>query len=440
MKEKLMPRVCPLCTARGNRAFEPVGQGCFAAMEREYRVARCRSCGLIQQNPTWSPAFYNGLYAHHVYDLTGQKLFPEQVERYRAVGESIQQSLLAARGSFDGAQFLDFGSYDGSFVSWLQRFTDWGKRVAFYGYDITLMDIPKGARFFNSLAALARTGKRFDVVTLNHVLEHLLQPVATLADIRKRFLRSGGSVIIEVPDISYVRRGDFSPFHIQHVNYFTPQTLTRACNSAGLAVDAVRTFQNHDCGRDPLYPTVLVVARAADGALFDGAALRRAVADSRKRLSSALAKLPAGSTLAVVGCGDPLYPTVLVVARAADGALFDGVALRRAVAESRKRLSSALAKLPSGSTLAVVGCGDPLSQLLPLIPRKVHLVGLFDNSKDLHGKELLGHSVRSVEDIIGSRVDMVLTSTANERNGLMIEAQLRHLGFTGTIIRSFEIA
>ena len=386
VKEKLMPRVCPLCTTRGNRAFEPVGHGCFAAMEREYRVARCRSCGLVQQNPAWSPAFYNGLYAHHVYDLTGQKLFPEQVERYRAVGESIRQSLLAARGSFDGAQFLDFGSYDGSFVSWLQRFTDWGKRVAFYGYDITLMDIPKGARFFNSLAALARTDKRFDVVTLNHVLEHLLQPVATLADIRKRFLRSGGSVVIEVPDISYVRRGDFSPFHIQHVNYFTPQTLIRACNSAGLAVDAVRTFQNHDCGRDPLYPTVLVVARAGVGALFDGAALRRAIA------------------------------------------------------ESRKRLSSALAKLPFGSTLAVVGCGDPLSQLLPIIPRKVHLVGLFDNSKDLHGKQLMGHSVRSVEDITGSRVDTVLASTANERNGLMIEAQLRRLGFTGTIIRSFEIA
>lgn len=378
--------MCPLCNAKGNRAFEPVGQGFFAALSKEYRIAACRECGLVQQNPIWSKAFYKGLYEHHVYDLTGQKLFPEQVERYRAVAESITRALLRARGSFEKAHLLDFGSYDGSFMSWLRRFTEWGSRVSFFGYDITLMDIPKGAQFFNSLSALERKKRRFDIITLNHVLEHLLDPVETLADLRTRFLKDGGSVIIEVPDILYVRKGDFSPFHIQHVNYFTPQTLARVCNQAGLAVDEVRTFQNYDCGRDPLYPTVFVVARAGVGALFG--------------------------------------PTDL----------------RNAIAASRKRLSSALEKLPRESALAVIGCGDPLSQLLPLIPRTLKLVGLFDNSKALHGKTLLGHTVRPVEAVLGSDADMVFTSTANERNGRMIEEQLRRLGFTGKIIRSFEIA
>lgn len=386
MKDKLTIRNCPLCGARGNRAFEPIGRGSFAALPKEYRITACRVCGLVQQNPLWSKSFYNGLYEHHVYDLTGQKLFPEQVERYRAVAESIERALLRAHGSFEKARLLDFGSYDGSFMSWLKLFTRWGSRVSFFGYDITLMDIPRGAQFFNSLATLARTEKRFDVITLNHVLEHLLDPVETLTDLRKRFLKEGGSIIIEVPDISYVRKGDFSPFHIQHVSYFTPQTLARACNKAGLAVDEVRTFQNYDCGRDPLYPTVLVVARAGVGALFGP------------------------------------------------------VDVRNAVAASRKRLSSALGKLPRGSALAIIGCGDPLSQLLPLIPRKLTLVGLFDNSKDLHEKVLLGHTVRPVEAMLGSGADTALSSTANERNGLMIEAQLRHLGFTGKIIRSFEIA
>jgi SAM-dependent methyltransferase len=386
MKESLTPRLCPLCRAVGSRAFEPVGRGFFAATGKEYRVARCRSCDLVQQNPSWSPAFYKGLYEHHIYDPTGQKFFPEQVERYREVANSIQQTILRARSSFAGAKLLDFGSYDGSFVSWLGRFTDWGRSVQFFGYDITLKDIPKGARFFNSLAAITRAKKRFDVVTLNHVLEHLLDPVETLADIRKRFLRPGGSVIIEVPDISYVRRGDFSPFHIQHVNYFTPHTLSRTCNRAGLAVETLRTFQNYDCGRDPLYPTVLVVARTGDGALFDGADIRAAIT------------------------------------------------------ANRKRLSLALARLPSGSTLAVVGCGDPLSQLLPLIPKKVRLSGLFDNNTDLHGKTLLGNLVRPVEEILRSDADTVLASMVNERNCIMIEAQLRRLGFKGTIIRSFESA
>lgn len=386
MKDSLKPRLCPLCRAAGNRAFEPVGRGSFAATGREYRVARCRSCGLVQQNPSWSPAFYNRLYEHHVYDPTGQKFFPEQVERYRAVANSIQETILRARGSFAGAKLLDFGSYDGSFISWLGRFTDWGRSVQFFGYDITLRDVPKGARFFNSLAEIARAKKRFDVVTLNHVLEHLLDPVGTLADIRKRFLRQGGSVIIEVPDISYVRRGDFSPFHIQHLNYFTPSSVVNTCIRAGLAVETVQTFQNYDCGRDPLYPTVLIVVRNGDGALFDGADIRAAIA------------------------------------------------------ANRKRLSLALARLPSGSTLAVVGCGDPLSQLLPLIPKKVRLSGLFDNNTDLHGKTLLGNLVRPVDEILRSNADTVLASMVNERNCIMIEAQLRGYGFKGTIIRSFEIA
>ncbi|MDO8510366.1 MAG: class I SAM-dependent methyltransferase [bacterium] len=386
MKENLKNRKCPLCGKGGSRSFEPLARGYSASLKRKYRVSLCKTCGHVEQNPVWSPKFYDSLYEHHVYDLTGQKFFPEQVERYRVVARFMYRALCQRRGSPSGAHVLDYGSYDGSFLLWLTRFTEWGKTARLFGYDITLMDIPKGAHFSNSLSSLARTKKRFDMVTMNHVLEHLLYPVETLTDIRKRFLQKDGAIVIEVPDITFVRPGDFSPFHIQHVNYFTPQTLLQTCKRAGLAVEELRTFRNYDRGRDPLYPTVLVVARADGEALMDGADIRRVIA------------------------------------------------------ARRKKLSSALSKLPRGSTIGVIGCGDPLSQLLPLIPTSLSLRGLFDNSKDLHGKILLGHKVLPVEEITNSGIATALISTGNERNGIMIAGQLRRVGFRGRIIRSFEIA
>jgi len=44
-----------------------------------------------------------------------------------------------------------------------------------------------------------KTGKKFDVITLFHVLEHIKNPVKTLADLRT-YLKADGTLIVEIPN------------------------------------------------------------------------------------------------------------------------------------------------------------------------------------------------------------------------------------------------
>lgn len=75
----------------------------------------------------------------------------------------------------------------------------------------------------------------FDLIRLNHVLEHLNDPVGYLAMIRQ-WLAPGGIYYVEVPNVeTYAReksRGNM--FHFGHVFNFNPWTLRTAAALAGL--------------------------------------------------------------------------------------------------------------------------------------------------------------------------------------------------------------
>ncbi|MEM9062565.1 MAG: class I SAM-dependent methyltransferase [Pseudomonadota bacterium] len=75
----------------------------------------------------------------------------------------------------------------------------------------------------------------FDLIRLNHVLEHLNDPVRYLA-MMARWLRPGGRLYVEVPNIeTYCReksRGNM--FHYGHIWNFNPWTLRTIATIAGL--------------------------------------------------------------------------------------------------------------------------------------------------------------------------------------------------------------
>ena len=85
-------------------------------------------------------------------------------------------------------------------------------------------------------------GESFDLIRLNHVLEHLNDPVKYLAMIRA-WLAPGGVLYIEVPNIEeecrIKTRGNI--FHYGHIWNFNPWTLRAVAGLAGLGeLDATR--------------------------------------------------------------------------------------------------------------------------------------------------------------------------------------------------------
>jgi len=105
----------------------------------------------------------------------------------------------------------------------------------------------------------------FDLIVMSSFLEHEIQPLPLLREAR-RALRGGGRVLVKVPNYaSWNRRlrgvrwcGYRWP---DHVNYFTPATLSAMAGAAGLLVERMNAFDRFPLS-DSLYA---VLARPADG-------------------------------------------------------------------------------------------------------------------------------------------------------------------------------
>lgn len=85
----------------------------------------------------------------------------------------------------------------------------------------------------------------FDVVTMDQVIEHMTDPMATLSGVR-RILKPGGSVVISTTNSGSWGRRLFgrrwlhwhAPYHLQH---FTAGSMRRAAEMSGFSVETART-------------------------------------------------------------------------------------------------------------------------------------------------------------------------------------------------------
>ncbi|MCA9662108.1 MAG: class I SAM-dependent methyltransferase [Myxococcales bacterium] len=100
--------------------------------------------------------------------------------------------------------------------------------------------------------------RRFDLITLTHVLEHLRRPVAALEWIR-RHLAPGGILVVEVPNFDDAARPlwglSYRPLELgDHLSFFDRATLQQALDRAGL--DTLELWSAPQAG-SVLFPSAL---------------------------------------------------------------------------------------------------------------------------------------------------------------------------------------
>jgi len=260
-------RACPLC---GKDRPEPLatiraaaicaGNSTYASDALDllrvsptdaYSFVRCSACGFLyaQHAP-------DGEFLKHLYErVISVPLARMESQRPRWVAHQLglAQKLLERLGDRDEVRILDYGCGYGSIVRALQS-----PAISCVGYEyseaVAGAGRAAGLDIVTDRNALAERGP-FDGIILSDVLEHLEEPLATLAECAA-LLRPGGWLCVSVPDFSdaraamiidQLRRGlevtrELNPW--EHLNYFSPSTLSAMLTRAGYRVDphATATF------------------------------------------------------------------------------------------------------------------------------------------------------------------------------------------------------
>lgn len=89
----------------------------------------------------------------------------------------------------------------------------------------------------------SETGEKFDVITLNKVLEHVEDPITMMAHARNS-IRAGGFLYIEVPDVRAAQKGPGrEEFFIEHLHVFSTNSMQIMSDKAKLRTVSIKSLK-----------------------------------------------------------------------------------------------------------------------------------------------------------------------------------------------------
>ena len=225
-----MDKRCPVCASD---SFEPA----------RFRLWRCASCGLTVDARIWEDGaeaeltrtwFDDGAYQVDASVLTAR------FERWNA--ERTFQRLREA--GVTSGRVLEIGVGSGATLAYLRQ-----KGFQVMGCDMSRAVAERTAATHGipvhcgTLSSLPRQ-EVMDAIVMNHVLEHVGDPVALLRD-AKRLLKANGVIHIAVPNVGAweARLPGWTSYQPYHLAYFDQDTLSDVARRAGFVPLAVATHE-----------------------------------------------------------------------------------------------------------------------------------------------------------------------------------------------------
>ncbi len=270
-------RSCLLCGCEGTLLYADLQDRLFGA-PGNWNLMQCPECQLVWLNPQPIPEDVGKLYARY---YTHQK--HDASKRILAgLRKSVNASILMS--SF-GYQLNGPSKIIGSMLSWIGPLKDLaGGEVLWleYGDKRRLLDVGCGngsflvhmrqlgwevtgvepdeeavsaARkkfgleaFHGSLEEAKFPDGHFDAITMNHVIEHVIDPEGLLKECC-RVLRPGGKLVVVTPNIKSLGRRVFGEywrgFEVpRHLFLFDPEALRTCAGQSELTVQKIQTTSN----------------------------------------------------------------------------------------------------------------------------------------------------------------------------------------------------
>ena len=215
-----------------------------------FGLIRCRRCGTFRIDPPpiagerEAPEFYTDYYASHPAAAAAPRRASGRTSRFWRVVGQVPDLLRAGR------RVLDFGCGEGGLCEEL-RAAGWPSVT---GVDVSQSRIARARREhpdvdFDDRGREALRDRRdaYDLIVSDNVVEHLTDPAAVLAELRECLVPSGRIVLI-TPNLQsghfrlLGRRWTPELSPQSHVFLFTPDSLRRLVEAAGLRVERVGSF------------------------------------------------------------------------------------------------------------------------------------------------------------------------------------------------------
>ena len=262
MTEQTFPqRACPLCGADDARAevhsrqraeamtldaLRPFWSGLFKE-KRFFSYHRCGACGLL-----YTPIFFDGPQLADLYSSMAPNMELVASDAIAATQRGYFEAA-AAGAPLDGG-YLEVGPDIGYIVAEAARrgsfdhFWLFEPNRAIHGR----LSAAAGGRPATLLPDMddlsAVPDGSVGLAVMVHVLDHLLDPIATLAQIRAKLRPDGTLMIVTHDEQSQLRRlmgVRWPPFCLQHPELYNPATMQALLARAGYADVAVERSRNH---------------------------------------------------------------------------------------------------------------------------------------------------------------------------------------------------
>ncbi len=256
---------CPVCASPQRRAlYDDLGDRLFGAPGL-WRLWRCMACEAAYLDPRPAPHAIGRAYPRTYYTHEEPVETPTSaaaVLRAPSVGRMIAACTgllpLLPRSARNDASLASVAQTQGGNAGLAPRLLDVGcgsgallARQRSQGWEVEGIDVDPGALRVAKAAGLPvrhatltdlateRPLRQFDAITLDHVLEHLHDPVGSLQAAR-RLLRPGGVLWLATPNLAALGHRSFgrSWVHLdppRHLVLYSPAALQLALRSAGFA-------------------------------------------------------------------------------------------------------------------------------------------------------------------------------------------------------------
>ncbi|MCK4996955.1 class I SAM-dependent methyltransferase, partial [Candidatus Pacearchaeota archaeon] len=229
---------CPICESKNFKLISRKGHFRIPIF-----VSVCKKCGLVMLNPRWDEKSYSNFYEKE-YD----RYYRENIGKENNLN-SVEILDRISKFVKNKKNILDIGSGSGYISSYIKKELEFSFVDAIESSEnAKRILLQKNINHVSNFLKEYHTDKKYDLIIMRHVFEHVLEPKEELIRIKKLLSKEGVLYIslpcLENPSISI--QNEF--FRVVHSFYFCKRDMLNLFNMVGFKVASFKVSPRRNKG------------------------------------------------------------------------------------------------------------------------------------------------------------------------------------------------